>query len=127
MNSHVVSAVNAALSAKWVSSREKQGIDSSLVLKPISELGFVERLKLGSSKLVMTYRARDDNGRDFFAYIFCDKDGVIRMQRDFWERKSGAAKDYGKVLYIDYVKDPDQKAIDFLKRWCDENGGEILP
>jgi hypothetical protein len=89
-------------------------------------LSFVEKVKLQNSKLVMTYRARDHEGRDFFAYIFADKDGVERMKKDYFDQKAGAAKDYGEVLYADYLKDPDEKARDFLKKWLEENGGELL-
>lgn len=95
-------------------------------MHPTRILSFVEELKLKDSKLIMTYRARDERGEDFFAYVFCDKEGVINMKRDYISQKSGAAKDYGEVLYADFIKDPNEKARLFLKNWLKENGGEML-
>lgn len=89
-------------------------------------LSFVEKVKLQTSKLVMTYRAKDERGEDFFAYILCDKKGVEQMKQDYIDQKAGAAKDYGEVLYADFVKDPDDKAKAFLRKWLEENGGEML-
>lgn len=89
-------------------------------------LKFSEKITLETSDLVMIYRARGKDERDFFAYVFCDKDGVIAMKKDYAENQPGAPEQYGEVIYSDYITDPDEKARAFLKNWLDKKGGKSI-
>jgi hypothetical protein len=89
-------------------------------------LTFVERIKLKTSKLVMTYRARTLDGRDYFAYILADEPEIKQMRADYDAKKPVRPDVYGEIIYQDYLKDPDEKAIAFLENWVAENDGEIL-
>jgi hypothetical protein len=109
---------------KLPDSKKSEGIDLTSRTRLLS---FVEELKLRNSKLVMTYRAKDALGNDFFAYILCDAAGVKKMKLDYLEQNERAAKDYGEVLHAAFLKDPDEEAIAILREWLNENGGEMLP
>lgn len=89
-------------------------------------ISFTERLKLSKgNQLIMTYRGAID-GRDFFAYILCDKRGVYLLHDDWGARKARAISEYGQVIYRDDLKDPDKKARDFLKHYLSGSGGEMI-
>lgn len=121
----ISNAAKKALAKPWASLGDPEpGAATSSVSERL--LSSVETLKLRTSKLIMTYRARDERSNDFFAYILSDEAGVRRMKSDFLGQIAGAAKDYGEVIYADFVKDPDDKAKDFLKKWLKKNKGTSL-
>lgn len=78
---------------------------------------FTKRIEFETKDWVMTYRARDQYGRDFFCYIRCDIDGYTKMQTDWLNKKTAEPSSYGTVIYTDYLKDPDDKAKKFLESW----------
>ena len=100
--------------------------EQSLELYASMVANFVENLKLETADLVMTYRAKTPEGKDFFAYILSNKEQVKTMKRNYAESKAVPPIYYGQVLYLDYLVDPDQKAKDFLKNWLAKNNGEII-
>lgn len=92
----------------------------------MSKLSFTERLNMEKNDSVMLYRGRNGAGQDFFAYIVCQRGGVEKMHKDY---ENGATvediSEYGEVVYLDYLVDPDEKAIAFLKEFVAENGGTV--
>ncbi len=87
-------------------------------------LAFSEKVKLETSDLVMTYRAKNAGGQDFFAYILCNKEQVIAMKSDFATKKAATPESYGEVIYADFLENPDEKAKAFLAAWLTERGGK---
>lgn len=92
----------------------------------MADLKFTERVKLNAGNdLIMTYRGQVA-GQDFFAYIKCNEKGVKLMRED-WETSTPRQLDeYGEVLYRDNIVDPDEKALEFLKNYLAENGGDLM-
>jgi hypothetical protein len=125
-NQRIASAARNALSRKWLSPGKKYEPKGDMAKISGRILGFVEEYILSNSNLVMTYRAVDERSRDFFAYISCGREGVVKMKQDYTDQKSRAARDYGEVIYADFLKDPDEKAVEFLKKWVSENDGVIF-
>lgn len=72
--------------------------------------------------MIMTYRAKDESGGDFFCYIKCNYDGYQKINHDYLDKKSAVPSTYGEVLYADYLVDPDEKAKNFLADWLAKNG-----
>ncbi len=87
-------------------------------------LSFTEKLKLEGKKTLMLYRGRTvETGREFIAYIVCDKEKAVKMYDDYDKsQKVDTIEEYGEVVYVDYIPDPDQKALDFIEEWKKENG-----
>lgn len=92
----------------------------------MADLKFTERVKLNAGNdLIMTYRGQVA-GEDFFAYIKCTEEGVKLMRGDWESSTARSLEEYGDVLYQDKIVDPDDKAIEFLKGYLEENGGELM-
>ncbi len=89
-------------------------------------LKFTERVKLNAGNdLIMTYRGQV-GGQDFFAYIKCEEAGVKMMRGDYEDAVARKIEEYGEVIYRDNVKDPDEKAVQFLQDYLAESGGEMM-
>ncbi len=76
---------------------------------------FADRIKSSVERKVVLYRARDDYGRDFYAYIRCDRKGLFEMKRDYETRTARKLADYGEVLYTAFGREPDAAAKAFLE------------
>lgn len=82
---------------------------------------FTQRIELEKNDYIMTYRACDKYGQDFFCYIKCDLQGYTKMQNDFLNKTAALPASYGEVIYTDFIKDPDAKAQEFLENWSAQN------
>lgn len=89
-------------------------------------LKFADKALLRNNKVVMTYRGTDSAGRDFFAYILCNENGVSLLRKDFAEKTSRPIAEYGEIIYSAYLKDPDAKAQKFLEDYTTVNGGNLI-
>lgn len=71
----------------------------------------------------MLYRAINGDGRRFFAYIVCELNGYNKMLKDHeLGAKIDDLRQYGEVIYIDFIAEPDQKAQAFLEKYLAEHG-----
>lgn len=86
------------------------------------QIPFAKRVEFEKNDSVMVYRAKDAKGRDFFCYIRCKLEGYKKMHEDFETRTAGKPSDYGEIIYRDFLKDPDQKAKDFLAEYLKNAG-----
>lgn len=89
-------------------------------------LSFAEKLRFEKTNKVMTYYGCTTLGRRFFCYVLCGLDGYQRMQADFTNRVATPPEQYGKILYKDYLEEPDEKAKAFLAQWLADNNGSPL-
>ena len=87
-------------------------------------MSFAEKVWFGKNDKVVTYRASNSCGVDFFCYIRCGLAGYKKMQDDFLNKISDTPQSYGEVLYKDYLPDPDEKAREFLAIWARENNAK---
>lgn len=74
----------------------------------------------------MTYKGITGDGAEFFAYILCNEAQVLQMRKDYETKTNRTLSEYGEVLYIDYIDEPDAKAKDFLNKWITENNGNLM-
>ncbi len=86
---------------------------------------FAEKVKFGKKDSIMTYYGKNGLGEQFFCYIRCGLDGYKKMQEDFASKAFAAPESYGEIIYKDYILEPDNKAVDFLKNWLAENNGNL--
>lgn len=92
----------------------------------MADLKFTERVKLNAGNdLIMTYRGQV-GGQEFFAYIKCEEKGVKLMREDWETSTARKLEEYGEVIYKDNLKDPDEKALEFLKDYLADSGGEMM-
>jgi hypothetical protein len=92
--------------------------------KPLAErdidmtvLSFVEKLALGDNDSIMLYRGVTLSGKNFFAYLRCDKQGVEKLRRDYMAPGARDLNMYGEIIYMDFLAEPDARAEDFLLRY----------
>lgn len=79
-------------------------------------ISFTERAKLEKEDLIVVYRGIDDSGQSLFAFVLCNAQGISKMRADCEERQTSSLGVYGKVLYLDYLAEPDEAAEQYL---CD--------
>jgi hypothetical protein len=87
----------------------------------MATFSFVEKHAHRHVSNVMLYRGKDMQGRDFFAYLDCPPEGLARLRED--EEGASAMHDlaeYGDVIYLDFIAEPDAKAQTFLARYFTE-------
>ena len=71
---------------------------------------------------VVLYRGINHDGREFFAYIRCDKKGYNAMQSDYEnDRVAADLSSYGESIYVDFKTDPNPQAEFFLEHWLKTN------
>ena len=68
----------------------------------------------------MLYRGSGD-GDNFIAYIKCNDTGKAAMLKDHELRKAADLSDYGEVIYLDLIPEPDLKATIFIVKWMKES------
>ena len=91
------------------------------------QLKFTEKIKFNQyNDLIMVYKGQITQGIDFFAYIKCDEKGVNLMREDYHTKTARHMDEYGEVIYQDNIKEPDEKAKQFLEDYIAENGGELM-
>ena len=89
-------------------------------------LKFTEQIKLKNSKLVMLYNGVDTHGHKFFVYFLSNEKQVRLIREDYQKNTARTIGEYGEMLYSDYLPEPDSKAIEFLNKWIDDNGGSHM-
>ncbi|MEQ1789169.1 MAG: hypothetical protein ABL857_01865 [Rickettsiales bacterium] len=79
---------------------------------------FTSLIRSQSQNNVVLYRAITADGRDFYAYIKCNKKQEHKMKHDF-ETNTGCngIADYGEVIYSAFGKNPDSEAEAFLAEY----------
>ena len=85
-------------------------------------LSFVEKYTLVKDITIALYRGISQSNRHFFAYLQCSNGGLALLKAD--EKHQAEPKyisDYGYVIYMDFLPEPDSKAQEFLENYIRES------
>jgi hypothetical protein len=77
-------------------------------------LSFVEKVAMGQGDSIMLYRGVTMSGKNFFAFLRCDRKGMDKLKQDSMHSEARDLNEYGEVIYMDFLSDPDKKAEEFL-------------
>lgn len=83
---------------------------------------FTDLIQISNNNSIIRYSGTNQIGQQFFAYIKCTPDNAKLMYRDYAVKSSRDIKEYGEVIYVDFLAEPDEKAKTFLADWLKENG-----
>lgn len=85
-------------------------------------MGFARKLKFERTDSIQLYTGVNGDGRNFFAYLVCDLAGTDRLHDDYKTgRTSDDIREYGEVIYIDFLSAPDTKAVHFLEEYLKQS------
>lgn len=76
---------------------------------------FADIIAKQKNSIILLYRAVSKDGQDFYAYIRCNEKQYHKVKQDFIDKKSCVdAAEYGEVIYVEFGKEPDEKAKKIL-------------
>ena len=78
-------------------------------------LSFSERVRLENEDLIVIYRGVNHIAQSVFAYIICNKEGILKMRNDYEANAVAPMDSYGKVIYWDVGFGPDESAENYLR------------